>query len=138
MLAVREGSGLIVRCPECNRVLRSRQCMVHGEQEGQPDLRTKLLFDDGTGSLQLFLNRELTEKVLGRDLDSCLELVRENYSAEALTEELEQALLLKPLTVEGYTRSDDYGLMFFARRCQPAHNLDVPSVARQFLAALEA
>ena len=138
VLAVREGSGLIFRCPECNRVLRSRQCMVHGEQEGQPDLRTKLLFDDGTGSLQLFLNRELTEKVLGRDLDSCLELVRENYSAEALTEELEQALLLKPLTVEGYTRSDDYGLMFFARKCQPAHNLDVPSVARQFLAALEA
>tara|TARA_B000000460_G_C21473238_1_gene373526 strand:- start:738 stop:1076 length:339 start_codon:yes stop_codon:yes gene_type:complete len=112
--------------------------MVHGKQQGTPDLRTKLLFDDGTGALQLFLNRELTEQVLGRDMESCLELVRENYTPETLIDDLEQALLLKPLKVEGFTRSDDYGLMFFARKCEPAHNLDVPSVARQFLAALEA
>ena len=138
VLAVREGSGLIFRCPECNRVLRSGQCMVHGKQQGTPDLRTKLLFDDGTGALQLFLNRELTEQVLGRDLESCLELVRESYTPETIADDLEQALLLKPLKVEGFTRSDDYGLMFFAHKCEPAHNLDVPSVARQFLAALEA
>ena len=138
VLAVREGSGLIFRCPECNRVLRSGQCMVHGKQQGTPDLRTKLMFDDGTGALQLFLNRELTEQVLGRDMESCLELVRESYTPETLIDDLEQALLLKPLKVEGFTRSDDYGLMFFARKCEPAHSLDVPSIARQFLAALEA
>ena len=138
VLAIREGSGLIFRCPECNRVLRSGQCMVHGKQQGTPDLRTKLLFDDGTGALQLFLNRELTEQVLGRDMESCLELVRESYTPETIIDDLEQALLLKPLKVEGFTRSDDYGLMFFARKCEPAHSLDVPSVARQFLAALEA
>ena len=32
--------------------------------------------------------------------------------------------------------SDEYGLSFFARSCEPATEIDVPNVARQFLAAL--
>jgi len=138
VLAVREGSGLIFRCPECNRALRNSQCMVHGKQNGTPDLRTKLLFDDGTGTVSLFLNRPLTEEMLGRDLDSCLAQVRESYTPEVVTDELDQLLLLRPLCVRGYTKRDDYGLMFFARECGISEAGEVPDMARQFLAALEA
>ena len=52
-------------------------------------------------------------------------------------EEIEDALVLKPLRLRGFARSDDYGLSFFARSCDPTTEIDVPNVARQFLAALE-
>jgi hypothetical protein len=96
-----------------------------------------MIFDDGSGSCTAYLNCKLTEKILGRDLDSCLEFVKDNFGPEALVEEIEDALLLKPLKLRGFARSDEYGLSFLARSCEPANELDVPSVARQFLAALE-
>ena len=50
---------------------------------------------------------------------------------------MEDALLLKPLKLRGFARSDEYGLSFFAKSCEPATEIDVPNAARQFLAALE-
>jgi len=130
---IREGSGLIFRDKETNRLVRNGD----DRKNAEPDLRIKMIFDDGSGSCTAYLNRELTEKILGRNLDSCLDFVKENFGPEALVEEIEDALLLKPLKLRGFARSDEYGLSFFARSCEPATELDVPSVARQFLAALE-
>jgi len=133
VLTVREGSGLIFRDKDTNRPLRNGD----DRKNAVPDLRIRLIFDDGSGSCTAYLNREITEKVLGRDLDSCLEFVKENFGSEALMEEIEDALVLKPLRLRGFARSDEYGLSFFARSCDPAAEIDVPNVARQFLAALE-
>ena len=133
VLTVREGSGLIFRDKDTNRPLRNGD----DRKNAVPDLRIRLIFDDGSGSCTAYLNREITEKVLGRDLDSCLEFVKENFGSEALVEEIEDALVLKPLKLRGFARSDDYGLSFFARSCDPTTEIDVPNVARQFLAALE-
>ena len=133
VFTIREGSGLIFRDKETNRLVRNGD----DRKNADPDLRIKMIFDDGSGSCTAYLNRELTEKVLGRDLDSCLEFVKDNFGPEALVDEIEDALLLKPLKLRGFARSDEYGLSFFARSCEAANELDVPSVARQFLAALE-
>ena len=130
---IREGSGLIFRDKDTNRLVRNGD----DRKNAAPDLRIKMIFDDGSGSCTAYLNRQITEKVLGRDLDSCLEFVKENFGPEALMDEIEDALLLKPLKLRGFARSDEYGLSFFAKSCEPATQLDVPSVARQFLAALE-
>ena len=130
---IREGSGLIFRDKDTNRLVRNGD----DRKNAAPDLRIKMIFDDGSGSCTAYLNREITEKVLGRNLDSCLEFVKENFGPEALMDEIEDALLLKPLKLRGFARSDEYGLSFFAKSCEPATQLDVPSVARQFLAALE-
>ena len=130
---IREGSGLIFRDKETNRLIRNGD----DRKNAAPDLRIKMIFDDGSGSCTAYLNREITEQVLGRDIDSCLEFVKENFGPEALLEEIEDALLLKPLKLRGFARSDEYGLSFFARSCEPATEIDVPSAARQFLAALE-
>ena len=130
---IREGSGLIFRDKDTNRLVRNGD----DRKNATPDLRIKMIFDDGSGSCTAYLNREITEKVLGRNLDSCLEFVKENFGPEALMDEIEDALLLKPLKLRGFARSDEYGLSFFAKSCEPATQLDVPSVARQFLAALE-
>jgi len=133
VFSIREGSGLIFRDKETNRLVRNGD----DRKNADPDLRIKMIFDDGSGSCTAYLNREITEKVLGRNLDSCLEFVKDNFGPEALVEEIEDALLLKPLKLRGFARSDEYGLSFFARSCETANELDVPSVARQFLAALE-
>jgi len=130
---IREGSGLIFRDKDTNRLVRNGD----DRKNADPDLRIKMIFDDGSGSCTAYLNREITEKILGRDLNSCLEFVKENFGPEALVEEIEDALLLKPLKLRGFARSDEYGLSFFAKGCEPAAELDVPNVARQFLAALE-
>lgn len=133
VFTIRDDSGLIFRDKETNRVIRNGD----DRKNAVPDLRIRMIFDDGSGSCTAYLNRELTEKVLERDLDSCLEFVKENFGPEALLDEIEDALLLKPLKLRGFARSDEYGLSFFARTCEPATEIDVPNVARQFLAALE-
>jgi len=133
VFTIREGSGLIFRDKETNRLVRNGD----DRKNADPDLRIKMIFDDGSGSCTAYLNCELTEKVLGRNLDSCLDFVKDNFGPEALLEEIEDALLLKPLKLRGFARSDEYGLSFFAKSCEPSTELDIPSVARQFLAALE-
>ena len=133
VFTIRDDSGLIFRDKETNRVIRNGD----DRKNAVPDLRIRMIFDDGSGSCTTYLNRELTEKILERDLDSCLEFVKENFGPEALLDEIEDALLLKPLKLRGFARSDEYGLSFFARSCEPATEIDVPNVARQFLAALE-
>jgi len=130
---IREGSGLIFRDKETKRLVRNGD----DRKNAEPDLRVKMIFDDGSGSCTAYLNREITEKLIGRDLDSCLEFVKENFGPEALVEEMEDALLLKPLKLRGFARSDEYGLSFFAKSCEAASEIDVPNAARQFLAALE-
>ena len=130
---IREGSGLIFRDKETKRLIRNGD----DRKNAEPDLRVKMIFDDGSGSCTAYLNREITERLIRRDLDSCLEFVKENFGPEALVEEMEDALLLKPLKLRGFARSDEYGLSFFAKSCEPATEINVPNAARQFLAALE-
>ena len=115
VISVREGSGLIFRCTDCKRVLRNNQCMVHGKQDGNPDLRTKAIVDDGTGSVTTFFNNALTEKILDKTLEDCLESIKSNFNPESIKDDLDSALKLKPVKIRGFTRSDDYGMMFFAK-----------------------
>ena len=44
-----DGSGLIQRCPKCNRWIIDDFCMVHSDVEGIWDLRIKARFDAGNG-----------------------------------------------------------------------------------------
>ena len=115
VISVREGSGLIFRCTDCKRVLRNNQCMVHGKQDGNPDLRTKAIVDDGTGSVTTFFDNALTEKILDKTLEDCLESIKSNFNPESIKDDLDSALKLKPVKIRGFTRSDDYGMMFFAK-----------------------
>src|SRR5207247_9270409 len=64
LIDLREGSGLVYRCPECRRVLRKGACRLRGEGQGQPDLRLKAVLDDGSGALTAVFDRELTAELL--------------------------------------------------------------------------
>ncbi|MHC1566919.1 MAG: replication factor A [Candidatus Syntropharchaeia archaeon] len=63
--SIREGSGIIKRCPICNRKLFGNFCGEHGEVRGVPDFRIRAVIDDGERAEDIILNREMAEKVLG-------------------------------------------------------------------------
>ncbi len=114
ILDVRQGSGLVLRCPECNRVLQKNQCRVHGEVKGEPDLRTKAVLDDGTGALTVILGKDLSEKLLNKSLDKCLKEAKKAMDQGIIQEELFDILVAKPMIVMGNVTSDDFGLMLIA------------------------
>jgi replication factor A1 len=77
MVDVQNGSGLIKRCPECNRVLSKGACQEHGKVEGIYDLRIKAVVDDGSTSQDVIIGGELTTKLTGITLDKAKEMATE-------------------------------------------------------------
>ena len=110
IIEVRPGSGVIMRCPECNRSVQNGECTLHGKVDGKPDLRLKLVIDDGTGSVSTVLNRELTEKIIGKTLDEC-----ENMDEETLVDELNNILFARKLMIQGNALSDEFGTNVIAK-----------------------
>lgn len=69
-----DGSGLIQRCPKCNRWIIDDFCMVHSDVEGIWDLRIKARFDTGTGRRTLIFKKDITEKSGGITLEEAKKL----------------------------------------------------------------
>jgi replication factor A1 len=133
---VKKGSGLIMRCPQCNRLVQKGLCRIHGKVEGQPDLRIKAVVDDGAGALTAVLNKEITEELVGITLQESLKEAKEAMNPDVVQEKIEERLLAKPIAVRGNVTSDDYGLMMIVTE---AH-LVVPEVrgeAASLLSELE-
>ncbi len=116
MIDIKNGSGLIFRCPDCNRVVQKSACRIHGKVDGEPDLRVKGILDDGTGALTVIISREETEEVLGYDLDEAMQLARDRMDHGIIKDELEDKLIAQPLRVKGNVTCDDYGLMLIANQ----------------------
>ena len=108
IIEVREGSGLIFRCLDCNRALVVGSCSIHGPQEGKPDLRAKVILDDGTGALFVVLNTEITEEVLGMGVDKCVEKYGEQETGEIVSM-LNRKLLGQDYLMRGNVIRDDFG-----------------------------
>jgi len=110
IIEIRDGSGLIMRCPECKRALQKGTCKVHGRVEGLPDLRIKAIVDDGSGAVSAVIGRELTEKLTESTLDECMEKAKKTMNLDVVKDSFEEKLLLKVVTVTGNVTSDEYGL----------------------------
>ena len=70
-------SGLVYRCPTCRRSVKSGICRVHGQVEGELDLRARLVLDDGTGALTVQAGRAETETLSGITLEEARRRLRE-------------------------------------------------------------
>jgi replication factor A1 len=132
VIEVREGSGLVFRCPECRRVVRKGACSVHGRVEATPDLRVKGVLDDGTGAISFVMGRELTEGLLGKTLDECKAMAQEAFDAEVVRDLLADRLVARPARIVGNVLADDFGLMMIANRVSDV-DVDVRSEARALL-----
>jgi replication factor A1 len=135
ILDVRQGSGLVFRCPECNRVVQKGVCRLHGEVDGAPDLRTKAVLDDGTGALSVILNREITERLLKKSMDKCLKEAKKAVDHGVIQDELFELLVASPMRISGNATSDDFGLMLIATSAEFLE-IDVHEVANRLLEEL--
>lgn len=109
VIAVRDGSGLIERCPECGRVIQNGQCRSHGAVEGEDDLRTKAIVDDGTGTVTAVLDEALTTEVYGGDLETAREAARDAMDKDVVTEAIRERLVGREFSVRGSLSVDDFG-----------------------------
>jgi replication factor A1 len=109
VVGVRDGSGLIQRCPECGRVTQKGQCRTHGEVEAEDDLRTKAILDDGTGALTIVLDDDLTAEIYGGGIEVAREAAKEAMDQEVVADEIRDAIVGREVRVRGNLSVDDYG-----------------------------
>ena len=108
---LRTGSGLIWRCPECNRSVLNGECTTHGKVEPITDLRMKLILDDGTGAISAVVNRQDTERLTGITLAVAEGLAKARGDSDIVSREMAGLIIMRKMTVTGNVLSDDYGPM---------------------------
>jgi replication factor A1 len=113
VIDVLPGSGFILRCPECNRMLLNGECRTHGPQEGIPDLRIKCIVDDGNGSVNAVLNRETCEHLLKKTLEDCKEM-----TPQALNHDIVNTLFAHLILLKGNALNDSFGTTFVVEEAE--------------------
>ncbi|OYR56312.1 Single-stranded DNA binding protein [Halorubrum halodurans] len=137
VLEVRDGSGLIERCPECGRVIQNGQCRSHGEVDGEDDLRVKAILDDGTETVTVVLDDELTAAVYGGGLEDALAAATEAMDKDVVAESIAETLVGGAYRVRGSLSVDEYGATLDATAFETADD-DPADAARAALAEVRA
>ena len=132
VLEVRDGSGLIERCPDCGRVVQNGQCRSHGDVDGEDDMRVKAILDDGTGAVTVVLDRDLTEEVYGGTMAEAREQAREAMDKEVVADRIRDRLVGREYRVRGNLSVDDYGANLDAAEFAESDD-DPASRARELL-----
>ena len=91
-----DGSGLIQRCPKCNRWIIDNFCIVHSDVKGVWDLRIKARFDDDKEQCTLIFKRDVTEKIVNITLEEA-----KKQGETATLERIREALFGKNFEIEG-------------------------------------
>jgi replication factor A1 len=133
---IKKGTGLIFRCPECNRVVLKGVCQIHGKVQQVPDLRIRVIVDDGFAAMTAVMKREVSEALTGVTLKEALDEARETMDTEAISQRFEERLLAKPIELRGTVMSDDYGLSMTVTEAKFA-TPDVRSEAEALLSKIE-
>jgi replication factor A1 len=122
-------SGLVHRCAACRRLVTSGLCRVHGQVVGVPDLRARLVLDDGTGAATIDAGRSETERLWGTTLDQVRDRLREVSDPAVLEEQLAEALVGRRFVVRGSASCDDFGLTVIPESIETAEiDLDAAAV----------
>jgi replication factor A1 len=106
--AISSGSGLIKRCPECNRALSKGQCGEHGKVEGVYDLRVKAVFSPfGTNDqIDLVIGTVPTEALTGMSVDGARDIATEALDAAVVEDQFRRELVGRYYEITGSTLSD--------------------------------
>jgi replication factor A1 len=137
LLGIRDGSGLIQRCPECNRIIQKGQCRSHGQVEGYYDLRVKAILDDGTSALTVVLDDELTERIYGGDVTDAQAHAQDAMDTEVVAESIAEDLVGQEYCVRGDLSVDDYGANLDATEFEHL-DMDPAKQADDFLSEVDA
>ena len=110
MVDIQAGSGLIKRCPQCNRALIKGVCGEHGKVEGTYDLRIKAVLDNGHNVQDTLLNREVSERLTNITLEEAVHMATEALEQSVVVDKIKEQLLGKYYSVTG-PRLDRYILI---------------------------
>ena len=113
VLSVRPGSGLVMRCPDCNRVIQNNICRAHGDVVPVTDMRVKSVIDDGTGPITLVLGAELTEKLWGHTLKEAEEMASK-ATPDSVEKDIRDRLTGRMIAVRGNMSNGEYGASLVA------------------------
>ncbi len=101
LVAIQSNSGLITRCPECNRVLSKNICPEHGKVEGVYDLRIKGVVDNGESVFEVILNEENLKHLTGMDVESAKKMAEETLDRSSVLDYLKNLLFGRYLKISG-------------------------------------
>lgn len=133
---VKAGSGLIRRCPQCNRSILNGTCTAHGQVEGVPDLRLKVVVDDGTGAIGAIINRADTEGLTGVSLAAAQGLA--SVQGEGIVgREMAGKVLMKRVLISGNVMSDNFGPSMIVKKTSVV-DVDLEGEANKLLDEVEA
>ena len=113
VISIREDSGIISRCTECRRVLRDGECATHGKQDGNSDVRIRMVLDDGNSTISLIINKEASESLINMNQEAITSHINENGTM-AFVQELREMLLGRQLKASGRTIVDEQGAMLLS------------------------
>jgi replication factor A1 len=113
VISIREDSGIISRCTECRRVLRDGECATHGKQDGNSDVRIRMVLDDGNSTISLIVNKDASESLINMNQEAITSHINENGTM-AFVQELREMLLGRQLKASGRTIVDEQGAMLLS------------------------
>jgi replication factor A1 len=128
-------SGLVYRCPVCQRSVRSGICRVHGQVEGQPDLRARIVLDDGTGAVTVNAGRTDTERLGGTTLEEARRRLRDQPDPSLIEEQILETLFGRRFRVRGVGTKDDFGVTITPESIEPVE-VDLDASAEELAARL--
>ncbi|SFM85724.1 replication factor A [Methanolobus profundi] len=132
MVDIQSGSGLIKRCPECNRALTKGACMEHGKVDGVYDLRIKAVMDDGVSVQDAILKKDQVEDITGMTLESAIAMAADALDQGVVLEQMKSMLVGKYYKLSG-SRVDRY---LIAESISPVFTYD-PAELDELIAAAE-
>ena len=133
---IKAGSGLIRRCPQCNRSILNGTCTAHGQVEGIPDLRLKVVVDDGTGAIGAIINRTDTEKLTGVSMAAAQGLA--SVQGEGIVgKEMADNTLIKKVRITDNIMSDNFGPSMIVKKMDTVE-VDLEGEAAKLLEEVEA
>ena len=113
LVSVREDSGFIMRCTECRRVLRDGACFDHGANEGNEDVRLRLVVDHDGATAAVLVNKDASLAALGMAEDDMRAKVEE-LGDLGFVQHVRERMLGRKISVSGRSIVDDQGAMVLA------------------------
>ncbi|ERG99261.1 MAG: replication factor A [Haloquadratum sp. J07HQX50] len=130
VLEIREGSGLIERCPECGRVLQNNECRAHGPVDGEDDMRVKAIVDDGTGAVTAILDRSLTSTLYGGSMEDAKSAARDAMNKAVVADTIRERVVGREYCLRGNISVDEYGASAEAKEFSPTEGTADERAAR--------
>ena len=113
IVSIRPDCGIVMRCPDCRRVMREGACTDHGVQEGNEDLRFRLVIDNGISNASLILGRDAVESFTDSNIDEVRDEITKKSNSGYIAD-LRNQYLARKVIVEGRAIVDQQGAMIMA------------------------